>query len=87
MHIHDKKQALMTVMAKRGDKGGPVTAGPVAMKPEISMTEPGEPDGMHAAAQDMIAAHGEKSAEKLSAAMKNWMTLHNSQQAQSPSEE
>lgn len=66
----------MTVMAKRGAKGGPVISGPAPMKEEMSMTEPGEPDGRHAAAQDMISAMHEKSPEKLMHAMANFHDIH-----------
>lgn len=68
----------MTVMAKRGAKGGPMISGPAPMKEEKSMTEPGEPDGRHVAAQDMIAAIHEKSPEKLMGALANFHDIHSS---------
>lgn len=87
MFIHDKKNAIMTIMAKRGPKGGEITAGPAPMKSEESMTEPGMPDGRHEAAQDMIAAMHEKSPEKLMQAMANFHDIHAAMAKESPSEE
>lgn len=76
MIIHDKKNAIQTIMKRRSEKGGPVIAGPSPMAPEVSMDEGGEVDPRHAAAQDMIMAMHEKSAEKYSQAMGNFMDMH-----------
>ncbi len=90
MLIHDRKNAIQTIMSRRGPKGGEVTAGPAPMQSEASMTEPGEVDGRHAAAQDVIAAMHEKSPEKLMQAMANFHDLHammKEKESESPSEE
>lgn len=76
MMILDKKRALMTVLAKRGEKGGEHVSGPAPMKEEDSMTKPGMEDGRHAAAQDMISAMHEKSPQKLMDAMANFHDIH-----------
>lgn len=72
--MHDEKKALMTIMRKRKESGGPSMAAP--MKTEEVKSEDGEPDGRHAAAQDMMAAMNEKSPEKLMEAMMNFHDLH-----------
>lgn len=72
--LHDDKKALMTIMRKRSESGGKAMAAP--MKTEEVKSEDGEPDGRHAAAQDMMAAMHEKSPEKLMAAMMNFHDLH-----------
>lgn len=87
MHIHDKKAAVTVMMAKRGGKGGEHIAAPTAMKPEVSMEEPGMPDGRHAAAQDMISAFHEKSPAKLMQAMANFHDIHSSMHKSPPHEE
>lgn len=87
MFIHDKKQAAMTIMARRGEKGGPMTAGPAPMKSEVVKNEDGMMDGRHAAAQDMIAAMHEKSPEKLMNAMANFHDIHASMSGKSDTEE
>jgi hypothetical protein len=74
MMMHDEKKALMTIMRSRKDSKDPGMAAP--MKTESVSNEDGEPDGRHAAAQDMMAAMNEKSPEKLMAAMMNFHDLH-----------
>lgn len=76
MFIHDKKNALTTIMARRGEKGGERVAGPAPMKPEVSLMEGGEVDGRHMAAQDMMSAMHEKSPQKMADAMANFMDIH-----------
>lgn len=78
MMIHDRKNAITTIMSRRGAKGGEHIAGPAPMKPEVSMMEGGEVDGRHAAAQDMMAAMHEKSAQKMADAMGNFIDIHKS---------
>lgn len=73
MIIPDQKKAMMTIMAKRSPNGE-VDSAP--MQPETSKDEEGEIDGRHAAAQDMLAAMHEKSAQKLMEAMANFHDLH-----------
>lgn len=72
--MHDDKKALMTIMRKRSEAGAPAMASP--MKQESVKSEDGEPDGRHAAAQDVMAAFHEKSAERLMEAMINFHDLH-----------
>lgn len=75
MIIPDLKRHATTIMARRTAKGEALTA-PAPMKPELSETAPGEPDPRHIAAQDMLSAFHEKSAEKLKTAMGNFIDLH-----------
>ncbi len=74
MMMHDTKKALMTIMRSRKDSKDPGMAAP--MKTEEVKSEDGEPDGRHAAAQDMMMAMHEKSPEKLMQAMINFHDLH-----------
>lgn len=68
MIFHDKKKAITTIMAKRHPETGEVTSAP--MKAELpTKSEDGEIDPRHSAAQDVLAAIHEKSAQKLSEAM------------------
>lgn len=78
MFFGDDHKKIATVMAGRRNSSGDRIASPTEMKPEITKTEDGEIDGRHSAAQDMIAAFHEKSPERLSQAMKNFMDIHNS---------
>lgn len=76
MALWDKRQQLGTIMKRRrgsSDEPIPMSA---PMKNEISMDEPGEMDGRHMAAQDMLAAMHEKSPEKMKQAMSNFIDLH-----------
>lgn len=74
MMMVDDKKALMTIMRKRKEAGSMASGAP--MKTEEVSNEAGEPDGRHAAAQDMISAFHEKSPEKLMTAMMNFHDLH-----------
>lgn len=74
MIIPDHKKAMMTIMSRRKPGGEPVAAGP--MKEEKVMSEQGEPDGRHMAAQDVLAAMHEKSPEKLMHALGAFHDLH-----------
>jgi hypothetical protein len=76
MFFDDHKKAITTIISKRHGKGGPKMMGPAIMKPEVSMSEGGELEGRHAAAQDIIGAHQEKSPEKLMHALANFIDLH-----------
>lgn len=77
MFFDDTKKAISTMMAKRSAKGEKIS-GPVPMKAESVKEAPGEPDGRHLAAQDIIAAHHEKSPERLMEALGNFIDLHQS---------
>lgn len=74
MMIFDHKKAMATMMAKRNPKDGIMSSAP--MKPEIIKDEDGSMDGRHSAAQDMLMAIKEGSAEKLNQAMQNHHDLH-----------
>lgn len=74
MIMMDHKKAIMTMMAKRNPKDGSMSAAP--MKPEIIKNEDGSMDGRHAAAEDIIMAMKEGSAEKMKQAMMNFHDLH-----------
>ena len=78
MFFDDHKKAVTTMMAKRSGKGD-VTMHPTPMKPEKSMSEGGEVSGLHAAAQDIMAAHHEQSPQKLMEALSNFMNIHKSE--------
>lgn len=74
MIIPDDKRAVMTIISKRSPKGDSLGAMPQQV--ESSRDEHAVPDPRHAAAQDMIMAMHEKSAEKLKEAMANFHDLH-----------
>jgi hypothetical protein len=76
MIIPDMHKARMTVMKRRSPQGEDL-AGPAPMQSEKVMSEDGEIDGRHVAAEDMMAAMGEKSPARLMEAMKNFIDLHN----------
>lgn len=65
---------MATILSKRTPKGDKVSEAP--MKPESVKDEHGEVDGRHVAAQDIIAAMHEKSADKLMQALANFHDLH-----------
>lgn len=73
MMMPDPKKAIMTIMAKRHPDGSRSAA---PMKEERSMSEEGEMDPRHAAAQDVMMAMHEKSPERLMQAMGNFHDLH-----------
>lgn len=75
MFFDDRKKAITTILSKRNSKGD-VTMHPTAVKPEIHKSEGGEIDGRHAAAQDILGAHNEKSPERLMQALANFIDLH-----------
>ena len=76
MAMWDKKKQLTTIMARRrGSDGGAITA-ETPMKPEAAMSEGGEIDGKHIAAQEMMEAFHAKSAHGLNEAMSNFIDLH-----------
>ncbi len=77
MFFDDHKKAITTMMAKRKPGGGERTTAPMSMKPEHSMSSDNEPDGRHAASEDMIAAMHERSPQKMTAALAHFMDMHN----------
>lgn len=76
MIIPDHKKMMATAMARRAQMGEPATGPGTPVKPEVVKSEDGEPDGRHAAAEDMIAAFHEKSPHKLMQSLANFMELH-----------
>ena len=78
---------MATVMARRAVHGEPDSGPGTPVKPEVVKSDDGEPDGRHAAAEDMIAAFHEKSPHKLMESLANFMELHKAHSAESPSEE
>lgn len=88
MFLDDHKKIATIMVSKRNHKGEQ-TMSPTAMKPEVSKTEDGEVDERHVAAQDLLAAFHEKSAQRLSEAMSNFIDIHHSKldSGASPSEE
>ena len=84
MIIFDKKKAIATMMGRRQHKDGSTTEAP--MKPEMAAkSEGGEIDGRHAAAEDVLMAIHEGSAQKMMEALANFHDLHRdaSEKAQS----
>jgi hypothetical protein len=75
MIIPDVKRAVTTIIARRSPKGEPVS-GPAEAKDEKVLTEDGEIDGRHTAAQDLMAAIHEKSPMKIAEALGNFVDLH-----------
>jgi len=74
MILFDHKKAMATMMSKRDSKDGSLSSAP--MKPEIAKDEEGKLDGRHAAAEDILMAIHEKSADKLNQALQNHHDLH-----------
>lgn len=82
MFIDDHKKTAMTILSKRKPSGEKISEAP--MKVEKSMDEGGEVDGKHVAAQDILAAHHEGSAQKLAEAMSHFMDMHMAKGAGTP---
>lgn len=75
MFFDDAKKNAMTILSKR-KASGERTMKPTPMKPEHAQTEPGEVDGKHLAAQEMMGAHHEGSAHKYSEALGHFIDMH-----------
>ncbi len=75
MIFDDHRRAITTILGKR-NRLGERTMEPTAVKPEVHMSEPGEGDGMHAAAQDILGAHNEKSPARLAESLRNFIDMH-----------
>lgn len=73
----DKEKVISTIMTRRKDANSKTLSPAAPIKPEHTMNEGGEVDGMHAAAGDMIAAMHSKSAEHMKQAMQNFLDCHN----------
>lgn len=73
----DKNKMMTQLVAKR-KPGGEKTMDPTPMKNEVVKTEEGELDGRHMAAQEMIGAFKEGSAEKFMTSLGNFIDLHGS---------
>jgi predicted Abi (CAAX) family protease len=79
MALWDKKKQLQTVMARRRDGKGEVIAAVAPVKPEIVKDDEGHIDHLHVAAQDMLSAIHEKSAEALMRAIVNFIDMYEAQ--------
>lgn len=75
MFFEDARKTATTLIGKRDAKGNR-THSPTETKMEVVKSEPGEMDGRHAAMQDFMAAHAEKSPMKMADAMKNFIDIH-----------
>ncbi len=73
MIIPDLKRMTATVISRRG-QGSEASEAP--LKPEVVKDENGEMDAKHVAAQDMLMAFHEKSPQKFSEALSNFLELH-----------
>lgn len=80
----DKRKIASIIVSKRSSKGEPLSKAP--MKREIVKDEDGEMDGRHEAAADIIAAHHEKSPEKLMHALANFIDMHHSKASEQKEE-
>lgn len=78
MFFDDHKKIVTTIMGKR-KPGGARVMDQTEVKPEIQKDEPGETDGLHAAAEDILGAHHSKSADHLKQALSNFIDLHHAQ--------
>jgi hypothetical protein len=74
MFFDDHKKHVTSIMSKRSPKGEALSQAP--MKAEHVSDEAGEVDPRHLAAQDVLAAHHEKSPMKLMEALSNFIDLH-----------
>lgn len=74
MIIHDQKKAMQSIMARRQGLDQRVASAP--LRQEVSMTEPGQIDGRHAAASDMLAAINDHSPQKLMESLANFHEMH-----------
>lgn len=81
----DHKKAIATMIAKRDPKDGTMSTAP--MKAEITKDDDGALDGRHSAAEDMIMAIKEGSAQKLMEAMVNFHAIHESMEDEPEVEE
>jgi len=79
--MFDRRRALNTIVARRDPKSGDRTVSPTPMKNEVVKKEDGELDGQHLAAQGMIAALKEGSAQKLNEAMNDHYALRGAKKA------
>lgn len=80
MMMWDRKKEMGSIMARRRSSDGSVMSAP--MKNEQHLSEAGEPDPRHVAAQDLHMAISEGSPEKIKEALGNFIDLHNSHRAE-----
>lgn len=83
MFFDDPKKTAMSILSRR-KASGERTAGPAPMKSEVVKDALGEPDGRHIAAQDILAAVHEASAQKFSEALGHFMDMHQSKGPAAP---
>jgi len=82
MLLFDHKKAMATIVSKRNSKDGSMSSAP--MKTEIAKDDDGSLDGRHSAAEDILMAIHEKSADKLNQALQNHHDLHMSAEKAEP---
>ena len=70
----DENKKIASVIVGKRNSAGKRTETP--MKNEESKTEEGDIDPMHLAAEDIIAAHHDKSPQALMQALANFIELH-----------
>ena len=78
MFFDDHVKATTIIRGKRDARGGRLQE-LTPMKPEVVKDSDGNLDGKHLAMQDFLAAHHEGSAQKMSEALSNFLTIHNAQ--------
>ena len=76
MIIHDKRKAMATIMASRKGKDSANVGPGTPVQPQRSMSEGGEIDPRHAAAEDVIAAMHESNPQKMMEALAAFHDLH-----------
>lgn len=77
MFFEDPKKVAMTIIAKRHPRTSELLSSD-PMKEEHVKTEDGQADGRHVAAQEIISAHNQGSAQKLSEALSSFLDMHHS---------
>lgn len=82
MFIDDAKKNAMTILSRR-KSDGTKTIDAMPVKPEVTKDVDGSTDERHVAAEEMMAAHREGSAEKMSQALQSFIDIHMNK-AQSP---
>lgn len=79
MFFDDHKKIVTLIMSKRSPQGE-VLMSPTAMKAESVKTEAGEPDGLHAACQDILGAIQAHSADQLREGLCNFLEIYEAQE-------
>lgn len=75
----DKKQQMQTIMKRRRNAEGGLISSGSPVKPEIVKDADGEFNQLHVAAEEMLSAFQEKSAEALMRALVNFIDMYENQ--------